>query len=199
MALAIGATTAVFSIVNGVLLKPLPFRDPDALVRIGSMSKDGKLVHLSVPDFIDYRDQTRSFVGMAQIQERNSANLSIAGSEPHRLNAASVGAKFFDLLGAPMQLGRGFVAGEDSKGAQRVVVLSDRLWRASFSADKSIIGRAISINGDDFTVIGVAPPLDDVSVQAGSLAAIRVRAVDDAIRKIAARTSCRRSPAFGRA
>src|SRR3954464_10728050 len=72
LALAIGATTAVFSIVNGVLLKPLPFRDPAALMRVGSMGKDGKLVSLSVPDFIDYRDQTKSFVGMAPIQDRNS-------------------------------------------------------------------------------------------------------------------------------
>ena len=158
LALAIGATTAVFSIVNGVLLKPLPFREPGALMRVGSMSKEGKLVHMSVPDFIDYRDQTRSFVGMAQIQERNSANLSIAGSEPQRLNAAMVGAKFFDLLGAPMQLGRGFAVGEDVSGAQRVVVLSDKLWRANFGAEKSVIGRAISVNGAEYTVIGVAPP-----------------------------------------
>ncbi len=158
LALAIGATTAVFSIVNGVLLKPLPFREPGALMRVGSMSKEGKLVHLSVPDFIDYRDQTKSFVGMAQIQDRNSANLSIAGSEPQRLNAANVGAKFFDLLGTPMQLGRGFAVGEDATGAQRVVVLSDKLWRANFGADKSIIGRAISVNGAEYTVIGVAPP-----------------------------------------
>src|SRR5436190_18883173 len=100
LALAIGATTAVFSIVNGVLLKPLPFRDPDALVRVGSLGKEGKLVHMSAPDFIDYRDQSKSFVGMAQMQEKSSANLTISGSEPQRVNAASVGAKFFDLLGA---------------------------------------------------------------------------------------------------
>jgi hypothetical protein len=122
------------------------------------MSKEGKLVHMSVPDFIDYRDQTKSFVGMAQIQERNSANLSIAGADPQRLNSASVGAKFFDLLGAPMQLGRGFRPEEDSKGAPRVVVLSDKLWRATFAADANVIGRPISVNGNDFTVIGVAPP-----------------------------------------
>ena len=158
LALAIGATTAVFSIVNGVLLKPLPFRDPDALMKIGSMSKEGKLVHMSVPDFIDYRDQTKSFAGMAQIQDRNSANLSIAGAEPQRLNSASVGAKFFDLLGVPMQLGRGFRPEEDAKGAARVVVLSDKLWRSTFAADANVIGRPISVNGDDFTVIGVAPP-----------------------------------------
>jgi putative ABC transport system permease protein len=158
LALAIGATTAVFSIVNGVLLKPLPFRDPDALVRVGSLGKEGKLSLLSAPDFIDYRDQTRSFVGMAPFQDRNSANLSIAGSEPQRLNSAMVGAKFFDLLGTPMQLGRGFIAGEDLKDAQRVVVLSDKLWRANFGGEPGIIGRTITVNGEDYTVIGVAPP-----------------------------------------
>jgi len=159
LALAIGATTAVFSIVNGVLLKPLPFREPGALVQIGSLDyREGKLVHLSAPDFVDYRDQTRSFVGMAQLQERNSVNLSIEGSDPQRLNAANVGAKFFDLLGTPMQLGRGFAAGEDAKDAQKVVVLSDRLWRSTFDADPSLIGRAVSVNGEDYTVIGIAPP-----------------------------------------
>jgi predicted permease len=157
LALAIGATTAVFSIVNGVLLKPLPFREPGAVMRVGSMDREGKLVYLSAPDFIDYRDQTKSFVGMAQIQERNSANLSLEGSDPQRVNAANVGASFFDLLGTPMQLGRGFATGEDAKGAQRVVVLSNRLWRSTFGADPSILGRAISVNGEDHTVVGVAP------------------------------------------
>jgi hypothetical protein len=123
LALAIGATTAVFSIVNGVLLKPLPFRQPDEIMKIGSSSREGKLVHMSVPDFIDYREQTHSFVGMAQIQDRNSANLSIAGSDPKRLNSAAVGARFFDLLGTRMTLGRGFAAGEDGTAAPRVVVL----------------------------------------------------------------------------
>ena len=158
LALAIGATTAVFSIVNGVLLKPLPFRDPDEVMIIGSLSKEGKLVHLSPPDYLSYRDQTHSFVGMAQIQSRNSANLTIAGSDPMRLNAASVGAKFFDLLGTPMELGRGFLAGEDEHGATKVVVLSDKLWRNQFAGDRAIMGRAVSINGDSYRVVGVAPP-----------------------------------------
>src|SRR3954454_3394825 len=131
LALAIGATTAVFSIVNGVLLEPLPFQDPDALVRVGS-AKDGKLVHTSAPDFVDFRNRARSFVGMAQIQERNSANLTVDGSQPLRLNSASVGARFFELLGVRMPLGRGFIAGEDEKGASPVVVLSDKLWRSEF-------------------------------------------------------------------
>jgi putative ABC transport system permease protein len=157
LALAIGATTAVFSIVNGVLLKPLPFQNPDEVMMVGSMSKEGKLVHLSAPDFIDYRDQTHSFIGMAQVQERTSANLSVAGSEPTRLNAAAVGARFFELLGTRMAFGRGFIAGEDLHGAQKVTVLSDRLWRSGFGADPRVIGRTITLNGDQYTVVGVAP------------------------------------------
>jgi predicted permease len=158
LALAIGATTAVFSIVNGVLLKPLPYRQPDEIMKIGSLGKDGKLTHMSVPDFVDYREQTHSFVGMAQIQDRSSANLIIAGSDPKRLNSASVGASFFDLLGVPMSLGRGFIAGEDRTDAPRVVVLSDKLWRSHFGADPRVIGRPISLNGKDYSVVGVAPP-----------------------------------------
>lgn len=157
LALAIGATTAVFSVVNGVLLKPLPFPNPGEIVRIGSIGREGRYSAMSVPDFIDYRDQTRSFAGLALVQERNSGNLSIAGSEPLRLNSASVGARFFELLGAPMQVGRGFLTGDDAMGARRVVVLSDRLWRNEFAADKDVVGRVISLNGNDHTVVGVAP------------------------------------------
>ncbi|HXD49457.1 MAG TPA: ABC transporter permease [Gemmatimonadaceae bacterium] len=158
LALAIGATTAVFSIVNGVLLEPLPFRDPGQVMALGSLNKDGKLVHLSGPDFIDYRGQTHSFSAVAPFIDGNSANLSVPGAEPRRLNAAEVGANFFDLLGVPMELGRGFIAAEDKKGAQRVAVLSDHLWREQFAADLHIVGRVISINGNDYTVVGVARP-----------------------------------------
>lgn len=158
LALAIGATTAVFSIVNGVLLKPLPFHNPSEIVSIGSLNREGKLVHLSAPDFVDYREQTRSFTAIAQIQDRNSANLTVAGSDPIRLNEAAVGARFFELLGVPMQLGRGFIAGEDAIGAPRVVVLSNKLWRKEFSADSHIVGKSISLNGNAYTVVGVAPP-----------------------------------------
>jgi putative ABC transport system permease protein len=158
LSLAIGATTAIFSIVNGVLLKPLPFKDPHELVSIGSAGKEGKLSYLSAPDYLDYRAQTHAFVAMAPFQDRSSANLSIAGAQPRRLNAAIVGAKFFDVLGVPMEVGRGLIAGEDENGAAKVVVISDRLWRDEFAADPHIIGRPLSINGVDRTVVGVAPP-----------------------------------------
>src|SRR5690242_3276247 len=80
LALAIGATTAVFSIVNGVLLKPLPFRDAERVVVVGSSNLEGKLQSMSAPDFVDYRDRTHSFVGIAAVQPGNSANLSVSGS-----------------------------------------------------------------------------------------------------------------------
>ena len=158
LAIAIGATTAVFSVVDGVLLKPLPFPNPGQLVKIGSKSRSGSLVYLSAPDYIDYRQQTHSFVGMAPVEDGNSANLRLAGSDPIRLSSAAVGARFFELLGAPMELGRGFIDGEDAKGAQRVVVLSDKLWRTQFAGDRHVVGRAVSINGTDYAVVGVAPP-----------------------------------------
>jgi len=158
LALAIGATTSVFSIVNGVLLKPLPYRNPSELVKLGSTSKTGSLVHMSVPDFIDYRNQTHSFVAVAQIQDGNSANLRVAGSDAVRLRSSLVGARFFELLGESMELGRGFASGEDEKGARPVVVLSDQLWRQQFGADQHLLGTAISLNGVDYTVVGVAQP-----------------------------------------
>jgi predicted permease len=156
LSLAIGATTAVFSIVNGVLLEPLPYRNAGELVKLGSRDKTGKLVHLSPPDLLDYQHRTHSFVSVAQVQAGNSANLRIPGEDAVRLKAAAVGAKFFDLMGAPMELGRGFIAGEDEKGARPVAVISDALWRNQFAADRAILGRVVSLNGVDHTIVGVA-------------------------------------------
>jgi putative ABC transport system permease protein len=157
LALAIGATTAIFSIVNGVLLKPLPFANPSALVRLGMAGRDSKMGNLSAPDFFDFRNQNHSFVGVAPFRESESANLSVAGSEPRRLSAAIVGATFFDVLGVRMSVGRSFIRGEDEKSAGRVVVLSDKLWRTAFNADPRVVGQPISVNGDPFKVVGVAP------------------------------------------
>jgi putative ABC transport system permease protein len=158
LALAIGATTSVFSVVNGVLLEPLPFPNPDEIVRVGSIGRDGRYSAMSGPDFIDYRDQSRSFVGMAAVEEGSSANLSISGSDPLRLSSTAVGPRFFELLGLPMQLGRGFAIDDDKPGAPAVVVLSNKLWRGKFAADRAVIGRSISLNGAEHTVVGVPRP-----------------------------------------
>ena len=156
LALAIGATTAVFSIVQGVLLEPLPFKDPEQLVLVASVKEQGKPRQMSVLDFIDYRDGSSSFVGMAAM-DVGSANLTGAGVEPMRLKRAEVGARFFELLGVQPEIGRGFTSGEDVAGAPRVVVLSSALWRSRFGADPRIIGRSISIDDSLYTVVGVAP------------------------------------------
>jgi predicted permease len=157
LALAIGATTAVFSIVNSVLLEPLPIRAPGEVVAIGVQGRDANTVSMmSAPDYLDYRARNHSFSGTAVI-DRNNANLSIDGGSPVRLTTLSVGASFFDILGVPLERGRGFIDGEDKLGAPHVVVLSDKVWRNQFAADPKILGRTITIDGAAFTVVGVAP------------------------------------------
>ncbi|HEY4133344.1 MAG TPA: ABC transporter permease [Gemmatimonadaceae bacterium] len=157
LALAIGATTAVFSIVNSVLLRPLPVREPHELMAVGTVGRDlGSLGALSAPDFRDYQARSRSFAGFAGM-DRGNANLTIQGSAPIRLETLSVGANFFDLLGVPLERGRGFLTNEDATGAARVVVISDKLWRSQFNADPSIVGKSVSLNGNSYNVVGIAP------------------------------------------
>src|SRR4051812_11533335 len=156
LALGIGATTAMWAIVDGVLLRPLPYPDPDRIVQVASIGREGKPQAMSALDFIDYRDQSKSFVGMAAVDDGNE-NLIRSGVEPVRIPVATVGANFFDLLGLRPQMGRYFVQGEDAKGAARVVVLSDKLWKTRFAGDPAIVGKSISLNGKLFTVVGVAP------------------------------------------
>ena len=156
LALAIGATTAIFSIINGVLLKPLPFRDPGRVVFVSSVNRDEKINPMSTPDFLDYRDQSKSFEGMAAV-DNTTVNVTSTGSEPVRMQAAMVGARFFDLLGVPMQLGRAFAEGEDASSAAKVAILTDHLWRTQYGADRRIIGQTMRLDGDVYTIVGVAP------------------------------------------
>ena len=116
MALAIGGTTAIFSIVNGVILKSLPFAEPDRLVQISSRSRDGKPTVMSYPDFADYRARARGFSSIAAY-DQGTANLTGVGEQPLRLATARVNANYFDLLGVKPVLGRMFARGEDAKGA----------------------------------------------------------------------------------
>jgi len=157
LALAIGATTSIFSIVNGVLLKPLPFEKPDRLVFVSSVNREGHTNPMSTLDFIDYRDQSKSFVGMAAY-DRQAMNLTGTGAEPVRLEAAQVGAQFFDLLGVRAERGRTFARNEDAKEAAHVVVLSDATWRNRFGGDERLVGQEIRLDGEKYTVIGIAPP-----------------------------------------
>jgi putative ABC transport system permease protein len=156
LAIAIGATTAIFSIVNGVLLKPLPFYKPEQIVFISSTNREESSRPLSALDFIDYRDQSKGFAGMAAY-DRVPMNVTGSGADPVRLDAAEVGASFFDVLGVKAQRGRTFAAGEDAQNAPRVVVLTDKLWRDHYGADPRIIGQTIRLDGNVYEVVGVAP------------------------------------------
>jgi len=154
LALAIGATTAIFSVIDGVLLKPLPFRDPQRVVRVTNL-RDGNRMVSSVPDFLDIRAQSKSYASLAAL-DNQAMNLT-GGSEPERISAARVGATFWSLLGVTPQVGRGFAPNEDSQSAARTVVLSDGLWKRRFGGDRRIVGKTIALDGNSFTVIGVAP------------------------------------------
>ncbi|HSS17851.1 MAG TPA: ABC transporter permease [Candidatus Dormibacteraeota bacterium] len=155
-ALGIGPNSAIFSVVNAVLLRPLPFKNPEQLVMVWESA-----THLgfpkntpSPPNFLDWQRQNTVFTGMAAISER-SFNLTGVG-EPERLDGRRVSANLFDLLGAPALLGRTFVPDDDRPGTH-VVLLSYSLWRRRFGSDPNVIGRAVTLNGESYTVIGVLP------------------------------------------
>jgi putative ABC transport system permease protein len=156
LALGIGANSAIFSVVNTVLLRPLPYKNPDALVVVWD-----EQTHLGFPkdtpspaNFLDWREQNTVFEGMAATNER-SFNLTGAG-EPERLDGLRVSANLFSLLGVEPQLGRTFTAEEDKPGS-RVVILSYSVWQRRFGGDATIIGRALNLHGDAYTVVGVMP------------------------------------------
>ncbi len=156
LAIAIGATTAVYSIVDGVLLEPLPFRAPSQLVRIESTGRDGKPFPLSPADFLDYRDQSASFTGMAQFAP-GSANFATDGGEPIRLDRLTVGPSFFSVLGLSPIRGRFFATTEGTPQAANVVVISENLWRTRFAGDPAAIGKPITLDERQYNIIGVAP------------------------------------------
>jgi putative ABC transport system permease protein len=147
LALGIGATTAIFSVVNAVLLRPLPYRDPDRLVLVPSAS--GR-------DFLIWRDQAKAFESMAAF---GFATADFTGSgEPERLGVATVSAELFATLGVAPALGRAFTPEEDRAPGAPVVVLSDSLWRRRFGSDPRVIGQVITLDNQSRTVIGIMPP-----------------------------------------
>jgi putative ABC transport system permease protein len=158
LALGIGATTAIFSVVNGVLLRPLPFRDADrlAMVWLDNVPQGIRQDITSYPTFADWREQNRVFEGMAGFSPQQ-ANLT-GEAEPERIARAAVTAGFFPLLGVEPARGRGFDVREEEQGSHRVAVLGHGLWQRRFGGDPEVLGRTIQMNGDEFTVVGVMPP-----------------------------------------
>src|SRR4051812_22233637 len=157
LALGIGANTAIFSLVNAVLLKPLPFPDAERLVMVWEdASSIGFPKNTPAPaNYVDWKTQTNSFEDMAAISTV-SYNLTGAG-EPQKLNGQAVTSNIFRMLGAAPALGRTFTADEEKPGSERVVILSHTLWRDSFGGERSVVGREILLNGEKYTVAGVMP------------------------------------------
>jgi predicted permease len=157
LALGIGANTAIFSVVNAVLLRPLQFRDPEQLVVVWEeASFAGFPTNTPAPaNYVDWKNQNQSFADMAAASTE-SFNLTGDG-EPERIAANSVNANFFALFGVQPLLGRGFVPEEDRPGGNKVAVLSYSLWQSRYGGDRNVINREILLNGEKHTVVGVMP------------------------------------------
>jgi len=155
LALGIGANTAIFSVVNSVLLKPFPFPQADHLVRI-RFTQQGHGDAGTPMDLVDYRTRATSLVGVSVI-EGTTANLTRDNSDAERVQGVRVNANWFTLLRIAPLAGRFFAEGEDQASAPQVAVISEQLWRRDFSGDKSVIGKTVRINSTPFTIIGVAP------------------------------------------
>jgi len=158
LALGIGANTAVFSIVNSVLLKPLPFKEPNRLVIIweANLKDRATTSPISSADFIDWKDQTKVF---EQIAAWRFLYFNLSGrDEPERVQGLTVSAPFLPLLGAQVQFGRTFLPEEEQAGHDKVAVLSDALWRRRFGADPNLVGQKIDIEEESYTVVGILVP-----------------------------------------
>jgi putative ABC transport system permease protein len=156
LALGIGANTAIFSLVNGVLLKPLPYRDPHGIVLVLEKPPGGGRNGISTLNFLDWKNQNTVFERMAAVSFGGAVTLTGSG-QPEELPGVRVSASYFDIFGVPAVLGRTFAPDEDQLGKSQVVVLSHRLWENRFGADPAIIGRKLTLNGKPCTVIGVMP------------------------------------------
>ncbi|MGH9903447.1 MAG: ABC transporter permease, partial [Pyrinomonadaceae bacterium] len=160
LALGVGANTAIFSVVNAVLLRPLPFADAEHLVifRQGGERTERLMTSMSYPDFEDYGRLAQSLEHVAAYSQ-SSAKLTGAGSgdEPESLEGAIVSASMFPLLGVEPAIGRAFGAEEDKQGASPVIVLGHALWRNRFNSDPRVVGTEIMIADRPTTVVGVMP------------------------------------------
>jgi predicted permease len=155
LALGIGANAAIFSLVNGVLLRPLPYPEPGQLVRVFTVTRTQPHFPMAIADFYDYRDAARVFASSALYAERD---LDLTTNDrPEHLSGLGVTHEYFRVLGYHPILGRDFDASEEYKKNNHVVILSERLWRTRFEADPGIIGRGLVLSGESFTVIGVMP------------------------------------------
>ena len=157
LALGIGANTAIFSVVNAVLLRPLPYREPERLVTVLHWYRgvNGIEAVVSPPAYREYRDRAKSFESLAA-EMGQSLNLTGMG-DPQRVSALRVSGQYFKVMGVGPQLGRALLPEEDEVGRNQVVVLSDGLWKRNFGADPRVVGKTIQLNARDYEIVGVMP------------------------------------------
>jgi putative ABC transport system permease protein len=158
LALCIGANTAIFSVINAVLLRPLPYPDPDRIVIVNESDANQPSISVSFPDYVDWRKENRVFEEIA-VSRRESFNLSgIPGREPEQVSGAIVTANFFKVIGLSPQIGRVFTEEEDRVGGPLLAVISDKLWQRIFQRDPNALGRTLTFGNQPYTVVGVMPP-----------------------------------------
>ena len=166
LALGIGANSAIFSVVQGVLLAPLPFRDADRLHRVTTLYPDGTPYSLSPPDFMSVREQTRTFEQVEAFS--GGVYTMLGGGEPREVRGTSVSDGLLGLLGVPVTLGRTLLPGENRPGHDGVAVLDHGFWQRQFGGDRGVLGRTISIAGTPVEIVGVLAPgarlLDDAEI-----------------------------------
>src|ERR1700739_1460426 len=160
LGLGIGANTAIFSLINGVLLKPLPYPQADRLVRIYQPTQEVPRMNMAFSDYRDFRVGQHTLEDLTLILE-DDFQIITGDAEPERLEGAYVTGNFFSVMGGPFLLGRPFGETEE-KTAANVVVLTDALWRKRFHGDPKVLGKNITLNGSNFQIVGVTPPQPNV-------------------------------------
>jgi putative ABC transport system permease protein len=167
LALGIGANTAIFSVVNGVLLRPLPFKDSDRLVVVFEKTGNGSRDYISQPNLQDYRERNHVFESLTTFIGQS---VNLTGTEkPDRVRGGFVTSDFFRMLDTAAAQGRTILPAEDSQGGERVVVLNHDFWQKRFGGDPSVLGKNLTLNGESYAVVGIMPrsfrfPLDEIEV-----------------------------------
>src|SRR5439155_9006530 len=155
LALGIGASTAIFSMVNGILLQPLPLPDPDRLVYANEINPNGDFTSVSWPNYLDWRARARSFDALAL--SRDEALTLTGGDRAQRLRARRTTANIFKALRVSPALGRAFTEADDAPNAPPAAIVTDAFWRAQLNADPNVLGRMLRLDGAQYTIVGVMP------------------------------------------
>lgn len=192
LALGIGANTAIFSVVNAVLLRELPLKNPDEVMWVWSTRTDRDKAPFTLPDFLDYRDQNQT---LDQVAAFSNVGLNLTGSEKtERLQAMRVSANLFELLGVDAAVGRLFVPEDDEPARRQVAVLSYESWQKRFGGDPQVVGKALNLDGESYTVIGVLPSRFTLPDREAELA-IPLRPLLDPLRELRSSTNFLRAVA----